>query len=59
MKHSFTLEPGLRYAISEKRAKRESFKKHRKIYNRIFRRKLKENPEMDTTILKKRVDWEY
>ena len=59
MKHSFILEPRLRFSINSKKAKRKSFKKHRNIYNKIFRRKLKQNPELDVNLLKRRIDWEY
>jgi hypothetical protein len=59
MKHSFMLEPGLRFSINSKKARRKSFKKHRSIYNKIFRRSLKQNPELDVNLLKRRIDWEY
>jgi hypothetical protein len=53
------LEPGLRFIINPKKARRKSFKKHRSIYNRIFRRSLKQNPELDVNLIKRRIDWEY
>ena len=59
MKHPYELEPGLRYSLNSKKARRMSTKKHRKLYNRLFRRSSKNVLDFDTTLLKKRIDLEF
>ena len=59
MKYPEQLEPSLRWSLSKKKAFRFSSKSDRKIYNRIFRRKLKNNPNFDIKLIKKRLGYEY
>lgn len=59
MKYPEQLEPSLRWSLNEKKAFRFSSKSDRKIYNRIFRRKLKNNPNFDIKLIKKRLGYEY
>ena len=59
MKYPEQLEPSLRWSLSKKKAFRFSSKGDRKIYNRIFRRKLKNNPNFDIKLIKKRLGYEY
>ena len=59
MKHGETLEPGLRWHLSGKKARRNSTKKDRKLSFRSMRRALKDTEFKDTQLLKKRVGFEY
>lgn len=59
MKYPLELEPNLRRSLNGKKAKRTSTKKHRKLYNRLYRRVSKKILDFDTTLFKKRVDWEF
>lgn len=59
MKHSEELEPKLRSLLGSNNNRKKGTKGLRKLHNRIHRRKLKENPEFDITLFKKRVGWEF
>lgn len=58
MKRFFTLEPGLRFDLNPKKAKRKSFKWMKQLRNRSFRKHLKNNPE-GIRDYKKNYDWEF
>ena len=58
MKHSVTLEPRLRKLLGSNKNRKKGTKSLRKIYHRIHRRKLKEDPEFDVSFFKKRINYE-
>lgn len=59
MKHSVTLEPDMRKMFGSNSNRKKGTKSLRKMYHRINRRKLKEDPEFDVVLFKKRIDYEF